>query len=157
MKAFAKGRSYCPIWDFSYGKATEAQVAMICYERWRQLQPGEVRDGYKRLIAACARRYLKNDPPAEGIQKPGIIGDVILLMTVAYEFSGEKKYLERADYFARLGIASFLDVSPLPRVAVGFAHYEAITRADTMMMALMKLWQERNRPDIELNLIYTDR
>lgn len=157
MKAFAKGRSYCPIWDFSYGKATEAQVAMICYERWRQLQPGEVRDGYKRLIAACARRYLKNDPPAEGIQKPGIIGDVILLMTVAYEFSGEKKYLERADYFARLGIASFLDVSPLPRVAVGFAHYEAITRADTMMMALLKLCQERNRPDIELNLIYTDR
>lgn len=157
MKAFAVGRSYCPIWDFEYGKATEAQVAMICCERCRQLPPGEVKTGYHRLITACANRYLKNDPPAQAIQKPGIIGDVIMLMTVAYESSGDKKYLDRADYIARLGMDNFLDISPLPRVAVGFDHYEAITRADTMMMALLKLWQLQNKPNIDLPLVYTDR
>ena len=157
MKPFAKGRAFCPIWDFSYGKATEAQVAMICYERWKQLPPGEIRDGYKRLITACGRRYLKNDPPAEAVRKPGIIGDVVLMMTVAHEFSSEQKYLDRADYIARIGMKNFLDISPLPRAAVGFEHYEAITRSDTMMMGLLKLWAVRNGVDKKLRLVYTDR
>jgi hypothetical protein len=157
MKAFKTGRSYCPIWDFHYGTATEAQVALICYERWKQLSPGQIRDGYKRLITACARRYQKSDPPAEAIRKPGIIGDVVLLMTEAYELSGDKKFLERADKFADIGIKTFLDLSPMPRVAAGFEHYEAITRSDTMMMALLQLWQAQNHPEIKLNLIYTDR
>lgn len=157
MKAFKTGRSYCPIWDFHYGTATEAQVALICCERWKQLSPGQIRNGYERLISACARRYLKNDPPAKAIRKPGIIGDVVLLMTAAYELSGDKKFLDRADKFADIGIKTFLDLSPLPRVAAGFEHYEAITRSDTMMMGLLRLWQIYNKPDIELRLIYSDR
>jgi len=157
MKAFKTGRSYCQIWDFHYGTSTEAQVAMICYERWKQLQPGNVRDGYERLIKACAKRYLRNDPPAEAIRKPGIIGDVVLLMTVGFEFSKDKKYLDRADYFAKLGMTNFLDISPMPRVAAGFEHYEAITRSDTMMMSLLRLWQLQNKPQTNIRLIYTDR
>jgi hypothetical protein len=78
-------------------------------------------------------------------------------MTVAHEWSGDKKFLDRADHFAALGMANFLDVSPLPRVAVGFEHYEAITRGDTMMMAILKLWQVYSKPKMELNLIYPDR
>jgi len=157
MKAFETGRSYCPIWDFHYGTSTEAQVALICYERYKQLSPGQIRDGYERLITACARRYLKSDPPAEAIRKPGIIGDVILLMTAAYELSGDRKFLTRADKFADIGIKTFLDLSPLPRVAIGFEHYEAITRGDTMMMGLLRLWQIYNKPDLDIRLIYTDR
>lgn len=157
MKPFALGRSFCPIWDFVYGKATEAQVAMICCERLKQLDDAQVSKGYKGLVTACANRYLKNDPPAEAIRKPGIIGDVILLMTVAYEFSHHKKFLDRADYFADLGIQKFLDISPLPRAAAGFTHYEAITRADTMMMALLQLYLTQNNLKITTPLIYTDR
>jgi hypothetical protein len=157
MKPFAKGRAFCPIWDTGYGTHTEAQCAMICYERWRQLPAGEIKKGYERLMMACAGRYLKSEPPAEAIQKPGMIGDIILVMTVAHELSGDKKLLDRADYFAGLGIAQFLDISPLPRVAVGFEHYEAITRGDTMMMALLRLWQVYNKPKMELSLIYPDR
>jgi len=157
MKAFVVGRSYCPIWDFEYGKATEAQVALVCYERYKQLPPGKVRAGFERLIKACAQRYLNSNPPPEAIQKPGVIGDVVLLMTAAYQLTGDKKFLDRADEFTDIGIKAFLDISPLPRVAVGFEHYEAITRADTMMMGLLKLWQIHNKPEIELRLIYTDR
>ncbi|TFG50999.1 MAG: hypothetical protein E4H40_00040 [Candidatus Brocadiia bacterium] len=157
MKPFATGRSYCPIWDFQYGTATEAQVALICCERWKQLSPGQIRDGYERLITACAKRYLKNDPPAEAIRKPGIIGEVIMLMAAAYELTGDKKFLERADKFADIGIKTFLDISGLPRAAVGFDHYEAITRSDTMMMGLLQLWITHNDIKIKQRLIYTDR
>jgi len=157
MKPFAKGRSYCPIWDTGYGTHTEAQCAMICYERWRQLPPGQIKDGYQRLIIACARRYLKSDPPPKAIQKPGMIGDIVLVMTAAYELSADKRYLDRADYFAALGMAKFLDISPVPRAAVGFDHYEAITRGDTMMMALLKLWHTHNNVRVSLDLVYPDR
>jgi hypothetical protein len=78
-------------------------------------------------------------------------------MTAAYELSGDKKFLERADKFADIGIRTFLDLSPLPRVAAGFEHHEAITRSDTMMMGLLRLWQIYNKPDLELRLIYSDR
>jgi len=43
------------------------------------------------------------------------------------------------------------------QIAAGFEHYEAITRSDTMMMGLLRLWQIYNKPDIELRLIYSDR
>jgi len=157
MKPFAKGRSFCPIWDFEYGKATEAQVAMICYQRYRQLEPGGVRDRFEELITAAGARYLKNDPPAATIQKPGITGDAIFLMTTAYELTHDTRFLNRADYFAAIGMEKFLDISPLPRVAVGFDHYEAITRGDTMMMALLELWHVHNNVQVPLELVYPDR
>ena len=78
-------------------------------------------------------------------------------MTAAYEVSGDRKFLARANKFADIGIKTFLDLSPLPRVAAGFEHYEAITRSDTMMMGLLKLWQIYNKPDLDLRLVYTDR
>jgi len=45
----------------------------------------------------------------------------------------------------------------MPRVAAGFEHYEAITRSDTMMMSLLRLWQLQNKPQTNIRLIYTDR
>ena len=157
MKAFAKGRAYCPTWDFHYGTATEAQVGMICFERYKQLPPGEVRDGYERLIRAGAERYFKNDPPVEAVTKPGVVGDVVLLLTAGYELSGEKRFLERAAEIADMGTRLFLDAGPLPRVAVGFDHYEAITRSDTMMMGILRLWQLLNDVQTSSRLVYTDR
>jgi hypothetical protein len=100
---------------------------------------------------------VKKDPPEEAIRKPGVIGDVVLLMSAAYKMTGDKKFLERADEFADIGIKSFLDLSSLPRVATDVEHYEAITRSDTMMMGLLKLWQVYNTSDVKLSLIYTDR
>ena len=79
-------------------------------------------------------------------------------MLNAYELTGEKQYLERADYYAQRALQLFFDhSSPLPKATSKHDHYEAVTGGDTLMMALLKLWAMQNRPDLKLHLIYSDR
>ena len=137
----------------SYGKSTDAQVAMLCTLRYRQVKL----PGYRKLVLAAAGRYLTTDPDTKGTVFPGAMGDVIFLMIAAGELTGEAGYLDRADHFARMAMRLFLADSPLPRASTRNGHYEAITRADTLMMALLKLWQVRTRPRLKLNMVYSDR
>ncbi len=86
------------------------------------------------------------------------LGDVIWLLLGAHQISGEGKYLDRADHFAEAALDAFLtDGCPLPRATDKHDHYEAITRADTLMISLLKLWAVHNRPDAARRLIYNDR
>ena len=79
-------------------------------------------------------------------------------MLGAHEITGEKRYLDRADYFAQRAIKLFLtDDSSLPKATSKHNHYEAVTGSDTLMMALLKLWVAKNRPDMKHRLIYCDR
>ena len=45
----------------------------------------------------------------------------------------------------------------LHRIEQRHAHYEAITLADTLVMALLKLWLVEQRPDAKVTLIFNDR
>ncbi|MFH1741331.1 MAG: hypothetical protein ABIH23_20190 [bacterium] len=145
---------YSRLWATGYGEATDAAVADLCLLRYRQIE-GE---GYKRLILDTAVRYLNSEPFIEFPVYPGTLGDVILLMLGAHTITGERKYLDRADHFAQQAIELFLpDGSPLPKATSKHDHYEAITRADTMMMALLKLWITENDPTLNVCLIYNDR
>jgi hypothetical protein len=145
-------------WATGYGKTTDAQAANICYLRYRQLADGPDKKGYRKLILDCANRYLKTAPDLKGTIFPGSMGNVILHMVAAYEITNDKKYLDRADVFAAIAIDNFLtEDSALPRASSQHNHYEAITGGDTMMMALLKLWQVRNKPDLSIDLIHTDR
>ena len=36
-------------------------------------------------------------------------------------------------------------------------HYEAITRADTLAMALLDLWAAQNKPELKLGLVNAER
>ncbi len=145
-------------WTTGYGKTTDAQAANICYLRYRQLADGPAKDGHRKLILACADRYLNSKPDLSGTIFPGPMGDVIFHMVAAHEISCDKKYLDRADVFAGIAVDTFLtDASPLPRASSKHTHYETITRGDTMMMALLKLWQVRKKPKLDIDLVYTDR
>jgi hypothetical protein len=137
-------------WD----KTTEAQVAMLCYKRYRQVGL----EGYKKLILASAERYLINEPDADAMIFPGKVGNAIFLMITANDLSGDAKYLNRADFFAQKAIEMFFDAdSPLPKAGSKLQHYEAVTRADTLMMSLLKLWEVQNQPGKKLSLVYNDR
>ena len=145
-------------WTTGYGKTTDAQVANDCHLRYGQLADGPDKKGYRKLILDCANRYLKTAPDLKGTIFPGPMGNVILHMLAAYEITSDKKYLDRADVFAAIAIDNFLtEDSALPRASSQHNHYEAITGGDTMMMALLKLWQVRNKPDLSIDLIHTDR
>ncbi|WP_236980402.1 hypothetical protein [Membranihabitans maritimus] len=72
--------------------------------------------------------------------------------------SSEKDYLDRANYFAGKAIEMFLnDTSPLPKASTHHDHYEAITRGDTLMMSLLRLWKNSNKVEVDIGLGYSDR
>ena len=74
------------------------------------------------------------------------------------EICDEKKYSEEAERFAHVGVELFLnDTCPLPKASHVHDHYEAVTNGDTLMMAFLKLWLVKNRPESNISLTFTDR
>jgi len=139
-------------WATGYGEATDAQVAMLCYLRWRQVP----REGYKKLFLDAAARYLVSDPDTTIALYPGAVADAIALMLAAHRVTGDAKYLDRADELGAMGVAIFFDDdSGLPRASSKHGHYEAITRGDTLVMELLNLWAAKNGKDIDLE--YNER
>jgi hypothetical protein len=142
------------IWATGYGKATDAQIAMLCYLRYQQVKM----DGYKKLVLDSASRYLYTEPDTKITLYPGSMAESVFHMLAAYELTGQRYYLDRADYFARQAIKIFLDdSSPLPRASSAHDHYETITGSDDLMAVLLKLWVAENQPDKKIQLVYNHR
>jgi len=144
------------IWATAYGKSTDAQVAMLCYERYKQVKM----DGYRKLVIDSADRYLYTEPDTSITLYPGSVSDSILLMLTAYKLTGQDYYLERAEFFAAQAISIFIDeTSPLPKVSSSpeFQHYETITGSDDLMLALLDLHVTKNMPGKKLNWAYDHR
>ena len=142
------------IWATGYGKATDAQIAMLCYLRYQQVKM----DGYRKLILDAASRYLYTKPNVRITLYPGSMADAIFHMLVSYRLTGQQYYLKRAEYFAQQAVQIFLDdSSALPRASSAHDHYETITGGDDLMMALLELWSAKNQPEKKLRLIYNHR
>ena len=142
------------LWSNAYGGSGMAGSADACMTRYRQVHV----DAYRRVVLRTAEQYRNQKINLSKPVWPGTMGNVILLMVNAHELTGEHKYLEAADRFAQKGVELFLgDGCPLPRASHVHAHYEAVTNGDTLMMALLRLWQVQNEPDRKLALVFTDR
>lgn len=138
-------------WGGGYSDGTRAYVGVICYERYRQVGL----EGFKDLVLQEARSYLNKTPDTSLMLYPGAIADGIFLETAAFRLTGEVIYLEKANQMA---VATFFDGdSGLPRATNRHDHYEAITRGDTLAMALLDLWAAKVKPKMDLGMIYTDR
>lgn len=141
------------LWITGYGAGTDSSVAKKLYKRYQQLPGGPVKAKYKELILACAKRYLTTTPNLAATIYPRALSGVIWHMLDAYELSGEKPYLDRANFFALIAQQGFLDAdSPLPKASSVNDHYEAITGGHTLMMTLLRLWQVQAKPEAKLNL-----
>ncbi|HUW18148.1 MAG TPA: hypothetical protein VMW16_02485 [Sedimentisphaerales bacterium] len=142
------------IWATGYGKATDAQIAMLCYLRYQQVKM----DGYRKLVLDSASRYLYTEPDTKITLYPGSMAESVFHMLAAYELTGQNYYLDRADYFARQAVKIFLDdTSPLPKASSTHNHYETITGGDDLMASLLKLWVAQNQPDKKIQLVYNHR
>ena len=142
------------VWKAGYGTGNDANFANLCLLRWRQVKL----DGYRKLILDTADRYLDSRPDLTIPVQPRTLGDVIFLMLGAHEITGRSQYLDSAERFSREAIRIYFDDgSPLPRATSKHDHYEAITLGDTLMMGLLKLWVLKNRPEMKLRLVYSDR
>jgi hypothetical protein len=144
---------YSRPWTTGYGMVTDAGAAMVCLLRYRQVKLA----GYRRLYLQAAERYLTAEPDYSISLFPGALGESIAILLGAYSDTGERKYLDRADWLGSRAIGIFFDGSPLPRASSRHNHYEAITLGDTLAMQLLDLWRVRNKNRYNGLLVWTDR
>jgi len=133
---------YTTTWTSNYGQGIHAARANRCFGRLKQIEKSHpaIAEKYKQLIMSAAKVYLTATPDPNALVKPGTIASAITLMLNTHTLTGEKKYLDRADYFGQLGIDLFLgDGLPLPKATNQHDHYETITGGPMFMHALLKL------------------
>lgn len=153
-----KGDPHARLWATGYGEYTSAQVADICYLRYQQLPPGEAKEAYKKLVLETADRYLQADVNFKASVYPGSMGDVVWNLLDAFELTKDNKYLNRADELAKIAVETFCkEGCALPTASSKNDHYETVTRGDTLMMALLRLWNVQQSQPAELTLVYSDR
>jgi hypothetical protein len=147
-------RVYTDRWTTGYGQSTDANAANVCMLRFQQTG----NEGFSKLVLAAADRYLDTEPVTDFPVYPGSLGDVIHLLLNAYEITSDEVCLERAHHFAGMALDMFFDESsPLPKASSMHWHYEAITRADNLMMELLRLYLVSNQTKIQSALVYTER
>jgi len=142
------------LWSNSYGGSGMAGRADVCMLRYRQVRV----DAYRRVVLETADRYRDREINLSEPVWPGTMGNVVLLMLNAHELTDDGEYLDAANHFAGKGIELFLgDDCPLPKASHVHDHYEAVTNGDTLMMALLRLWQVQNKPAQKPKLVFSDR
>lgn len=156
LRHYAAGLPADPadLWHTGYGKHSTPEHALICDARFRQNRQTAFRD----LALNTARALLAPAPPPAGrTLYPGAFAAVIGLLVRAHHHTGETAFLTRADEIAAQAIALFWEQSPLPRASTAHDHYESLTRADSLAVALLELWSAHAQPDSPLLLDYIDR
>ena len=144
------------LWSDGYGSSGGQIASHACNCLLRHRQTGL--PGYRKMVLDAADAYREGPVNRSFPVYPGTTGSVILLLLGAYELSGEAAYLSRAEFIAHEAQRLFLaDGCPLPKASHAHPHFEAVTGADTLMMALLQLWAAKQSPPRKLDLVYTDR
>jgi hypothetical protein len=140
----------------SYGRKTTAMLANLCYGRYSQLPEGAKKEKYRLLVVQAADGYLNLDPDlSAGEIWPVEYGMVIFTELAAYKLTGQKKYLQRAQALCDDALQIFWDKkSPLPKASSKLNHYEAVTRSDTLLLALLAVYVESN--DLSIKVPFSD-
>ena len=139
-------KPYTTTWSSGYGYGTHAKVANTCYERFENLRNKypEMAQRYQDLMIKASDRYLVSAPDTASLLKPKEFADAIELMLNCHDLTGQTKYLDRAIFFAELGIDLFLDeTSALPKATSKNGHYESITGGPVFMYQLLRLHQKK--------------
>jgi hypothetical protein len=125
-----------PLWRIQADDdRTAAQLALMCVSRY----DNTARVAYRELIHAAADLYRTASPGPDLDLWPGTLGHVISLQVAAWRSTARPEYLERARELGRFALEKFFDHSPLPRASSKSEHYETITGADTLALALVEL------------------
>ena len=127
--------SYSSLWDAKYGGFTTAAVAMMCVSRYENTG----RIGYRSLITTAADAYMDSLPGDDSDAWPMTFGHAICVEQAAYRATSREKYYKRAFKLGEIAIEKFFGDSPLPRASLKSEHYESITGADTLALALAEL------------------
>jgi hypothetical protein len=124
-----------PLWDPGASAPTTAQVALMCVARYE----ATAKVAYREIIHAAADAYLDSKPPEDLEVWPATFGHAISLELAAWRSAARQVYLDRARELADHAVAAFFVASPLPRASTRAEHYESITGAGTLALALVEL------------------
>ena len=124
-----------PLWQNGYAASTQASTAMFCLARFEQTHDPAYRD----LLVAIADRYVDAWPEEDLDVWPMAFGHAISAEVAAYRFTGRAGYLRQAQRLARVAVERFWQDNPLPRASFKTGHYEAITGADSLALALLEV------------------
>lgn len=117
------------------GDSIRPQLAMMCVSRYENT--GNV--AYRDLIHRAADVYLKSSPTNSADAWPRPFGHAISLQLAAWRSTARQEYLDRARSLADFAVKHFFDQGPLPGASLKTSHYESITDADTLALALVEL------------------
>lgn len=123
------------LWKANSGEYTTAQIGMMCVSRYDNTG----RTVYRDLIFAAADAYLDSLPADNEDVWPAIFGHAISLELAAWRHSANPVYMDRARKLGQLAVEKFWGTNALPRASLKAEHYEAITGADTLALALLEL------------------
>jgi hypothetical protein len=124
-----------PKWQAGYSASTLANEAMFCLARFEQTGTA----AYRELLIFIADQYLGATPEEDVDAWPMSFAHAISAELAAYRFTKKPVYLDQARTFAQMGVDIFWQDKPLPRASMHTGHYETITGADSLALALLEL------------------
>ncbi len=104
-----------------------------------------------------ADAYLGALPDEDVDVWPMSFAHVISAQVAAYRFTRNPVYLEQACRFAQMAVEMFWQDSPLPRASLKTDHYETITGADSLALALLDVHAATNNLDVDIPANTIDR
>jgi hypothetical protein len=135
QKELAGSTNGPPLWQSGYSANTLAASAMFCLARYQQTTNPSYRD----LVIRHADRYLNSRPEEDVDAWPQSFAHAISTEVAAYRFTNRSTYLQQAETFAQMAVEIFWQDNPLPRASMHTGHYETITRADSLALALLEV------------------
>jgi rhamnogalacturonyl hydrolase YesR len=126
------------LWSAGKGVSTTAQIGMMCVSRYENTG----KTGYREIIHTAADAYRKSMPGDGEEVWPVTIGQAISLQLAAWRSTAKQVYLDRARALGDFALERLFDQGPLPRATLHCDHYETITGADTLALALVELHLE---------------
>ncbi len=123
------------LWRSAYGTSTLANQAMLCLARYEQSTNANYRD----LVVALADAYLSTRPPEDVDAWPMTFAHAISAEVASWRFTQRPVYLEQARRFGQVAVNIFWQDNALPRASMKTGHYETITGADSLALALLEL------------------
>jgi hypothetical protein len=123
-----------PLWQAGYSSGTQASSAMFYLARHEQTG----QSAYREALIATADRYLNVWPEEDVDVWPMSFAHAISLQIAAHRFTKNPVYLEQARKFAQSAVDFFWQDNPLPRASLRTGHYETITGADSLALALLE-------------------
>jgi hypothetical protein len=142
-----------PLWKTGYANGTLGSNAMIYLGRFEQVKKKEYRDA----LIAIADKYIDSAPEEDLDAWPLAFAHAISTQVAAYRFTERPIYLQEAQRLAALAVRLFWQDNALPRASLKTGHYESITGADSLALALLEVHVAANKLAITLPSNTIDR